>query len=331
MLRNGRQSLILWGAAGFLLIGVFCALAVYTRRAEPPLRKQSEGPTNQIGTAADAKHGSGDATPSELSLGDQETFPVVDGVPTDEDMEMLYEVLPSEGDVPALLDMIYESWEVDLPFDDANSFSPGIERIPVEAGSATKEQVKTLQDALARVTWALGTSDSVAYLKLLRESGETVAPEAYNIIREALLQEHRLRESEIPADGWSLLSKYTETAGYNSAWQGLITGHSEIRVFAAHTDRLEQPYQALQEIRRAVTVFRHVTNPPVPFAETIRKKGPVQVADVLLYVAHNDNKGGIVRPYAIRFWLDPTNDVWRPLALRAFQNPNEHFDVKILF
>jgi hypothetical protein len=329
-MRHDRRAFsLIWGGGAILLICGFCALLVYTKRAESPRGAPSEHPASRPEAPADT-NGPAETAEAAAPL-DEQDLSFVDGVPAERDMKMLYGILPSEGDVPALLDVIYESWEVDLPFADPNRFPAGIERIPVQAGSATKEQLKGLQDTLARVTWVLGTNDVGAYLTLLRESGETVTPQAHKVVYEALRGEYKLRENEIPADDWELMAKYVETAEYNSAWRGLITKHSQIKVFEARTGQLPQPYQALQDIRRAVTVFRHVTQSPVPLADMVQKEGSVQVADVLLYVAHDDNKGGIVRPYALRFWLDPTHKVWRPLSLRAFQNPNEHFDVTILF
>jgi len=231
-----------------------------------------------------------------------------------------------------LVDMTWDSWHFDVEFTDRNKLAESIEGIPIKSKVATtQEQLSKLRSVLCEVLFDFGNNDFDAYYDFLKKSGETFPPYMIQAFRQDLITELGFPEDKIASDPWELLSQSSKEYKEQSLWQGLVSHESRIDLFEANTHRLAEPGELLHKIRRSIATYKHVTVPPLTFEQIIEARGKAVVADITLFVTHTDETGGKVRPYVIRMWYDPVNNMWRPLRMTFFPNAYESLHPKITF
>lgn len=84
-------------------------------------------------------------------------------------------------------------------------------------------------------------------------------------------------------------------------------------------------------MRQAVTTFNHISVSPRSASDELAQTGKLLMAEVTIFVRHDDRMHGIVRPYICRFWYDATSSIWHPDNMIALQNKHEDFDIGIIF
>lgn len=247
-----------------------------------------------------------------------------------EDLTLLESLI--DMDVSTLMDINWDNSEIDADFADRDSIVNLIQAMPVKNRHLVSEKVlKALHSSLIEVVFDNGTNDFEAYTSFLKSYGEKVLVDVYKDLRKHLLEEGRGDEKEVTSDQWQVILQYYKKHRYSSRWEGFVATGSEIRIFETHTSELDQPGSKLAAIRQAITTFRHISNPPITLNEMLESEGKVFLADAIVFIAHDDEMGGIVRPYIIRYWYDPVHELWRPLDMSCLQNRFEHFKVGVMF
>lgn len=211
-----------------------------------------------------------------------------------------------------------------------------IVELPIQNKGLVKEQqLSQLHDTLSTLAGTyINDSNLSSYLNFLKENNEIPITNITTAIKNMLLDEAGIKESEIPTESWELIYKYVETArqsGLEPHWDGLIKQNSQIKFFKTHTEKISNPGTEWQAIRGKIVSFFHVFEGKSSLPKTISNKGECVVADVTLLVKHDEKLGNIVRPYILRFWYDEISEVWRPLSAYAFPNTKENFPVFFIF
>lgn len=242
-------------------------------------------------------------------------------------------MLDMPGKRPAdLMDMTWDSWQFDVEFSDRNKLTESIEGIPIKGKVAiTHEQLSELRNVLCEVLFDFGNNDFDAYYDFLKNSKETFPPHMIQAFRRDLITGLGFPEDKVASDPWELLSQSCKEYKEQSLWQGLVSHKSHIDLFEAHTHKLAEPGEDLKQIRGSITTYMHVTVPPLTLEQIIKARGKAIVADTTLFVTHTDEVGGKVRPYVIRMWYDPVNNLWRLLRMTFFPNAYESLHPKMTF
>ncbi len=230
-----------------------------------------------------------------------------------------------EGDIGDAMDMVWSSWEITCDFSDCNKVAEVVSKLPIVGNmKVPEEQLDQLQSCITEMVFNNGNNDYKIYLNFLRKSGEVVDEFIYNTLRETWIAKG-IPEKEVPADPWELLSedlkKDKEDGLAKSMWKGLVSEGSKIIIFETPTTNLPIG-EDLYKVRGAAITYRHLTVPPIRLDTMLENKGKVIMADVLVFIAHDDSMGGVVWPYIIRYWFDPINKLWRPQGAYCF--PNSH-------
>jgi hypothetical protein len=313
-----------------LLVGVCIFLTyiitVYIRHAGNHGLTVSQNPSEVPESNNQLQNGSASSADTPESSVPKETL---------EDMKIVNEelVLDKSSLRPAdLMDMTWDSWQFDVDFSDREKLAESIESIPIKGKIATtQEQLSKLRSVLCEVLFDFGNNDFDAYYKFLKNSGETFPPYMIQRFRQDLTIGLGFPEDKIASDPWELLSQSAKEYKDQSLWQGLVTHKSQINLFEARTHELTEPGEDLHKIRRAITTYTHVTEPPITLEQIIEARGKAIIADTTLFVTHTDEVGGKVRPYVIRMWYDPKNNLWRPLRMTFFPNAYESLQPKMAF
>lgn len=216
-----------------------------------------------------------------------------------------------EGDIGDVMDKIWSSREISSDFSDRNKVAEVIRQFPIVSDIAVSEgQLDQLRNCATEMIFNNGNDDYDSYLNFLRESGETV-------------HHHYHEGKKLPADSWEALAegfKYNkENSGLMSRWGGLVLEGSRITIFEAQTSQLPIG-KKLKELRKAIRTFSDVTDPPISLDDMLKAEGKVIMADVMVFIAHDDSMGGVVWPYIIRYWFDPVHNSWRVQRAALFQN-----------
>ncbi len=240
-----------------------------------------------------------------------------------QDLADLTELL--DADPADMMDMEWNSREITSDFTDRSKIAVVISAMPIKSDTmVSEEQLNLLQDSVTEMIFDNGNNDYDSYLKLLKQSGEKISEGLYERLL-GYLKGYGITEEEISTDPFQRLSQYYENRKRKSRWKGLVSEGSEIRIFETRTSRLETPGRELEIIRQAITTYPHPLRPPISLDEMLKTKGKALIADVKVFIAHEDAMVGIVRPYVIRYWFDSINNFWRPQRATAFQNRKEMF------
>jgi hypothetical protein len=238
-----------------------------------------------------------------------------------------------EGDIGDILDMEWSSHEISSDFSDCNKVVEVVKQFPIVSDIVvSEEQLDKLYDCISKMLFYNGNDDYNNYLDFLRKSGETVDMSFYESGCARWLR-GGIPEEEIPTDPWEWLSedlkRLYKAVGCRSMWEGLVLEGSEIKIFKAQTSEL--PFgRELYELRGGMTTFRHVTTPPTTLDEMLKIKGKVLMADVQVFIAHDDSTGRVVWPYVIRYWFDPIHNSWRVQRAALFNNRHKSYRISIL-
>lgn len=232
-----------------------------------------------------------------------------------------------EGDISDLMDMEWSSREITSDFSDRNKVAEVIGQFPIVSDIVvSEEQLDLLRNCATEMIFNNGNNDHDSYLNFVRKSGETVSKSDLTRFIGG-----GIPEKEIRTDPWGLLSKdLNRLKLYRTPmWKGLVFEGSEIKIFEAQTSKLPLG-EDLRRIRGAIHTFRDRTDPPVSLDEMLKTKGKVMMADVQVFIAHNDKAGGVVWPYMIRYWFDPINSSWRVQRAVLFRNRHRMYPIYVL-
>lgn len=238
-----------------------------------------------------------------------------------------------EGDIGDILDIEWSSREISSDFSDCNKVTEVVRQFPIVSDIVVLEkQLNKLYDCVSKMLFYNGNDDYNSYLDFLRKSGETVDQSFYELGRARWIR-GGIPEEEIPTDAWKWLSedlkRLYRAVGCSSMWEGLVLDGSNIKIFEAQTS--EPPFgRDLYKLRGSMTTFRHVTTPPTTVDEVLKTNGKVLMADVQVFIAHNNSTGGEVWPYIIRYWFDPIHNSWRVEKAALFNNRHKAYRIQIL-
>ena len=311
-------------------VGIFLAfmIIVYVRPVSNDKRTVLQSPSEFPASNTKRQNGPASLVDAPESSIHKETMPNI-GMEISNDELMLDMPVKRPAD---LMDMTWDSWQFDVEFSDRNKLAESIEGIQIKGKVAiTHEQLSELRNVLCEVLFDFGNNDFDAYYDFLKNSGEIFPPSMIQAFRQDLVTDLGFPEDKIASDPWELLSQSCKEYKEQSLWQGLVSHKSHINLFEAHTHKVAEPGEDLHKIRRSITTYRHVTVPPLTFEQIIEARGKAIVADTRLFVTHTDEVGGKVRPYVIRMWYDPVNNLWRPLRMTFFPNAYESLHPKITF
>lgn len=247
------------------------------------------------------------------------------GTGANDDLAALEEIL--DVDPVDLMDMEWNQRAVVCDFSSREKVAEAVRSFAlVTDARVAEEQLDLLRETVTESVYRNGSNDYVGYLDHARRSGERVAPSIDEFFRRALTERSAVPKQDVPTDPWELVSKVVRERDYRSRWKGLVVEGSEIKIFPAETPNVPHPGEELSTIRGSVRTYHDWTDPPLSLEEAIRLNGTVLIADVKVFVAHEDAMGGIVRPYVIRYWLDPVHDLWRAKVVSAYPNRHERFE-----
>lgn len=237
------------------------------------------------------------------------------------------------GDMGDAMDMEWSSREITSDFSDPNKVADAIRQFPVTGDvPLSKERLDLLCKFATEMIFNNGNNDYDSYLNFLRTCGERVDPSVYDLARRSYIGSG-IPQDEIPTDPWELLSQdlrdRKKVFDCSSMWKGLVSEGSSIRVFETQTSRLPLG-PGLYSLRGAVTTFRDLTAPPISLDEMLEDKGKVLMADVQVFIAHDDVTGGVVWPYIIRYWFDPIDNLWRVQRAALFKNRHKAYRIYVL-
>lgn len=248
-----------------------------------------------------------------------------------EDLEALSGDL-LEGDIGDVMDMEWKSREITSDFSDRNKVAEVIRQFPIVSDIAvSKEQLDLIRNCATEMIFNNGNNDYDSYLNFLRKSGEMVGQSVCELARKHFIN-RGIPEEEVPTDPWELLSedlKHRKEAGIMSMWKGLVSEGSSIKIFEAQTSKLPIG-KKLKKLRGAIRTYRDLTAPPISLDEMLKTKGKVVMADVQIFIAHDDSTGGVVWPYIIRYWFDSINNSWRVQKAALFENRHTAYLIYIL-
>jgi hypothetical protein len=249
-----------------------------------------------------------------------------------EDLEILLGDL-IEGDIGDALDMVWSNREITSDFKDRNEIAEEVKKFPILSNvEVSEEQLDLLRNCITEIIFNNGNNDYDSYLNFIRKSGETIPHYICELARKSLIGSGT-PEEEIPDDPWKLLSEdlkdRKKVFECSSMWKGLVSEGSQIKLFESQTSQLPLG-DDLYDLRGGMTTFRDLTDPPISLDETIKTKGKVTMADVQIFIAHEDLTGGVVWPYIIRYWFDPINKLWRVERAALFQNRHTSYRIYIL-
>jgi len=111
--------------------------------------------------------------------------------------------------------------------------------------------------------------------------------------------------------------------GFRSRWKGLVLEGSKIKVFETQTSDPPMLGNEIYDFCGAVCTFDHRTLPPISLEELLKEEGKALIADVLVFIQHDDEMGGVVWPYVFRYFFDPINNKWRVKRQIQYSNKNK--------
>jgi hypothetical protein len=207
----------------------------------------------------------------------------------------------------ATLSMQWDAREVTAKCDECQEVAAFVRDMSVDGNDViTSQQLRLLRDALTRWLFCNGNNEVRDYLAYSLESGETIAEGARWWIGEYARTENRPDVLGMPP--LEQLVWYYRVSKWQTRWQGLVAEGSRIKVFEAMETDLPDPGQAIRGINRRVIWHKRASSPPVSPESVVRDRGSVTLADVEVYVMHNQRS---VRPYFCRYWFDSEKSIWR--------------------
>jgi len=212
-----------------------------------------------------------------------------------------------------------------------DEFLQAIQKLPVTGealiGSQQREQ---LTGFLGDLCVSFGTDNPRPYLQRLKQSGETVKPEFVEANRGALLQ-NLPASTPIPDDPWEQAALLHQHAKFQSHWHEFVLSGSGIRLYKTTKEDNSTIGEGLWRVRQAITTFNHIGAPPLTAAAVLKQDKELLMAEVTLFIRHDDSMGGKVRPYIARLWYDSLNKVWRTNKMSAFQNGHDDFQPGLMY
>jgi len=238
-----------------------------------------------------------------------------------------------DGDIGDALDMVWSNWEITCDFSDKNKIEEIVRSFPVVGNvKLTQDQSDQLCNWATEMIFNHGSNNFNDYIDFLKISGETIGPFYYERMRKMEIN-RGIPEEEIPTDRWELLSKRIELIkkehDRRSYWKGLVSEGSQITIFEAAKSNLPIGSQ-LKQLRGGITIYLNKFSHPISLEQAIGDQGKVIMADVQVFIAHEDSIGGVVWPYIVRYWFDTVNSSWRMQEVALLRNRHTAYPIYIL-
>lgn len=231
-------------------------------------------------------------------------------IPSDdiEDLEALLGDMVD--DVSDAIELVWSSREISSDFSDYNEVEAVIGQFPIVSKMNVKtEQLDQLRDNITTTLYYGAIDDFDSLARFLKESGEK--PAAFQNAADpwqSYLEEVKHEKNEY---------------GFRSRWKGLVLEGSKIKVFETQTSDPPMLGNEIYDFCGAVCTFDHRTLPPISLEELLKEEGKALMADMLVFIQHDDEMGGVVWPYVFRYFFDPINNKWRVKRQIQYSNKNK--------
>ena len=238
-----------------------------------------------------------------------------------------------EGDIGDALDMVWSNREITCDFTDKNKIEEIVRRFPVLGNvKLTQEQLEQLCNWSTEMIFSHGSNNFNDYIDFLKISGEIIEPLYYEGMRKMEIN-RGISEEEIPTDRWELFSKRNELIkkehDRRTYWKGLVFEGSQITIFEATKSNLSIGSR-LKQLRGGISIYSSPHSGPISIEQAIEDQGKVIMADVQVFIAHEDSIGGVVWPYIARYWFDTVNNSWRAQKVAILRNRHTAYPIYIL-
>jgi len=238
-----------------------------------------------------------------------------------------------EGDIGDALDFEWSNWEITCDFSDKNKIEEIVRNFPVIGNAKlTQDQSDQLCNRITEMIFNHGCNNFNKHIDFLKKSGEIIGSSYYERMRKMEIN-RGIPEEEIPTDRWELLSKRIELIknehDRRSYWKGLVSEGSHITIFESTKSNLPIGSK-LKQLRGGIAVYHNSFSHPISLEQAIGDQGKVIMADVQVFIAHEDSIGGVVWPYIARYWFDTVNNSWRAQKVALLRNRHTAYPIYIL-